>query len=115
VIEMFDEFPDQVIFKNYNEPVSDGGGGSTPGGWVDFDEDEFFGFLDTPSSDRIYQAHQLQHPFDRDLYYPYRTDITPKMRVVCKGKTYEIVSEPMDQGSQNEIMKVPLKLVKPGG
>ncbi|KIL46159.1 phage head closure protein [Jeotgalibacillus campisalis] len=109
------EFPHEVIYKVYSKPNPDGGGGFIPGsgGWVTRDVDE--GFLDTPSSNEIYQAQQLQHPFDRNLYYPYRTDITPGMRVVCEGDTYEVVSKPMDQGGQNEIMKVPLKLVSPGG
>ncbi|WP_245153939.1 phage head closure protein [Jeotgalibacillus proteolyticus] len=112
-----EEFPHEVIIQVHTEPVSDGGGGYLPGtgGWMNVDTDDFFGFLDTPTSREIYEAHQLQHPFDRNLYYPYRTDITPKMRVVCEGDIYEIVSKPMDQGGQNEIMKVPLRLVSPGG
>lgn len=110
---MFDEFPHKVVFKKENQPESDGGGGYVPGtgGWNNIDINDFYGFLDTPSSREIYQAHQLQHPFDRYLYYPYRTDITTDMHIECEGDTYEIVGKPLDQGGQHEIMRVSLRLI----
>jgi len=104
-----DEFPHKVIFKVETPPKSDGGGGWIPGGWETYDEID--GFLDTPKSNEIFQAQQLQHPFDRQLYYPYRTDIKTTMRVVCEGDTYELASKPLDQGGQHEIMKVNLRLI----
>lgn len=90
------EFPHEIIFQVESEPVSDGGGGYIPGEWTT--HDTIYGFLDTPKSSEIFQAHQLQHPFDRHLYYPYRTDIKTNMRVVCEGDTYELVGKPLDQG-----------------
>ncbi|MCJ0932925.1 phage head closure protein [Virgibacillus halodenitrificans] len=113
---MNEEFPHQVIFQVYTEPQSDGGGGYLPGtgGWFNLDQEDFYGFLDTPKSGEIYQAQQLQHPFDRYLFYPYRTDIKTDMRVTCEGDTYELVGKPLDQGGQHEIMKVSLRLVANG-
>lgn len=104
-----DEFPHGVAFRSYTEPQPDGGGGYIPGGYVDYITID--GFLDTPTSNEIYQAQQLQHPFDRNLFYPYRTDITTSMHVVCEGDTYEIVGKPLDQGGQHEVMRVSLRLV----
>lgn len=104
-----DEFPHKVEFKIMGEPVSDGGGGFLPGEWETYDE--IGGFLDTPKSSELFQAQQLHHPFDRHLYYPYRTDIKTTMRVVCEGDTYELASKPLDQGGQHEIMKVNLRLI----
>jgi len=106
---MMEEFPHEVIFKVETPSQSDGGGGWIPGGWATYDIVQ--GFLDTPKSSELFQAHQLKHPFDRHLYYPYRTDIKTTMRVVCEGDTYELASKPLDQGGQHEIMKVNLRLI----
>ncbi|MGM0903065.1 MAG: phage head closure protein [Bacillota bacterium] len=104
-----DQFPHEVVFLIQKEPISDGGGGYLPSAWAEYDRVD--GFLDTPSSRELYQAQQLQHPFDRHLYYPYRTDITTKMRVECEGDTYELAGKPLDQGGQHEIMRVALRLI----
>jgi len=104
---MMDEFPHEITFLVENK-ISDGGGGSEKE-WNPYIT--ILGFLDTPTSEEIYQAHQLAHPFDRHLYYPYRTDIKPSMRVKHNDDTYEIVGKPLDQGGQNEIMKVSLRLI----
>ncbi|MBD1223290.1 phage head closure protein [Virgibacillus halodenitrificans] len=108
------EFPHEVEFQSYTPPQPDGGGGYLPGtgGWTTFNKID--GFLDTPTSNEIYQAQQLQHPFDRYLYYPYRTDIKTDMRVTCEGDTYELVGKPLDQGGQHEVMKVSLRLLANG-
>lgn len=109
---MMDEFPHEVIFQIEGEKVSDGGGGWIPGEWTTYDTIQ--GFLDTPKSSEIFQAQQLQHPFDRHLYYPYRTDIKATMRVVCESDTYELAGKPLDQGGQHEVVKVNLRLVPNG-
>jgi len=106
-----DEYPHKVVFLVEQEPESDGGGGWIPSIWEELDQDDFYGFLDTPSSKEIYQAQQMQHPFDRYLYYPYRTDISTLMRVFCEGDTYELTGKPLDQGGQHEIMRVALSLI----
>lgn len=105
-----DEYPHGVVFQTFTK-VPDGAAGHTKK-WINVLE--FNGFLDTPSSREIYKAHQLNNPLDRNLYYPYRTDIDPKMRCTCEGDTYELVGRPLDQGGQHEVMKVALKLVPHG-
>lgn len=102
-----DEYPHVVTFQSLTK-VSDGAGGFAQQ-WID--GLTFVGFLDTPSSREIFQAMQLQTPLDRNLYYPYRTDVNEKMRCTCEGETYELIGKPQDQGGQHEVMKVPLKLV----
>lgn len=106
------EFPHDVAFLIKGKKIPDGGGGWLLGEWATYDES--VGFLDTPKSEAIYRAQQANHPFDRQLYFPYRTDITTKMRVVCEGDTYELVGKPLDQGGQNEIMRVDLRLLADG-
>ena len=105
-----DEYPHEVEFQTFTK-VSDGAGGNTKT-WLKVLK--FNGFMDTPSSKEIYRAHQLNNPLDRNLYYPYRTDIDPKMRCLFEGDTYELVGRPQDQGGQHEVMKVALKLVPNG-
>ncbi|KIL45760.1 phage head closure protein [Jeotgalibacillus soli] len=107
---MYDEFPHAVRFQSVQR-VPDGGGGFT-NTFVPYTT--IYGFLDTPTSNERYQAHQLSNPLDRYLYYPYRNDITSAMRVVCEGEVYELGGKPEDQGGQHEIMRVALKLVQNG-
>lgn len=104
------EFPHSVTFLT-EQKVSDGGGGFTMS-WVDYVTID--AFMDTPTSREMFQAQQLQTPLDRNLYYAYRTDILPSMRVRHGTDTYELQGKPMDQGGQNEIMMVPLALVNNG-
>ena len=108
------EYPHHLEFQRL-EKESDGGGGFTEL-WttvLDFD-----GLLDTPDSREVFQAQQLNVTLDRNFFYPYRTDVTEKMRAVYRHKdtveTYEIVSRPQDQGGQHEVMKLMLKLVPNG-
>ena len=104
------EYPHSVIFQVKSQ-VSDGmGGGSIL--WTD--TLTINGFMDTPSSREIFEAQQLQNPLDRNLFYPYRTDVDETMRVLFEGEVYDIVGRPQDQGGQREVMKVPLKLVANG-
>ena len=105
------EFPHEVTFQTASK-VSDGAGGKITT-WIN-NGLVFGGFLDTPSSKEVFTAQQLQNPLDRYLYYPYRTDVDPKMRCTCEGDTYELVGRPLDQGGQHEVMKVALKLVPHG-
>ncbi|PUB12623.1 phage head closure protein [Paenisporosarcina sp. OV554] len=105
-----DEYPHVVVFQTFTK-VPDGAAGHIKA-WKNVLE--FNGFLDTPSSREIFKAHQLNNPLDRNLYYPYRTDVDPKLRCTCEGDTYELVGRPQDQGGQHEVMKVALKLVPHG-
>ena len=104
------EYPHSVTFQTLSK-VSDGGGGFTSLWTAKFTAQ---GFMDTPSSREIFEAQQLNNPLDRNLYFPYRTDITADMRCAFEGNTYELVGNPQDQGGQREVMLVPLKLVKNG-
>lgn len=104
---LLDEYPHTVTFQSLKK-VSDGGGGYVEK-WSNVLT--ISGFMDTPSSREIFQAMQLQNPLDRNLYYPYRTDVNEKMRCAFEGETYELIGKPQDQGGQHEVMKVPLKLV----
>lgn len=105
-----DEYPHTVVFQTLTK-VPDGAGGNKQVWAIGL---TIAGFLDTPSSREIFQAMQLQVPLDRNLYYPYRTDINETMRCTCEGDQYELIGKPQDQGGQHEIMKVPLKLVTHG-
>lgn len=102
-----DEYPHTVTFQSLKK-VSDGAGGYVEK-WSNVLT--LTCFMDTPSSREIFQAMQLQNPLDRNLYYPYRTDVNEKMRCTFEGETYELIGKPQDQGGQHEVMKVPLKLV----
>ncbi|WP_416144907.1 phage head closure protein [Planococcus koreensis] len=105
-----DEYPHEVVFLKKSK-VPDGGGGNVIS-WTKVLE--FNGFMDTPSSLQIFQAHQLNNPLDRNFYFPYRNDVTPDMQCQFEGDTYELVGKPQDQGGQREVMLVPLKLVLNG-
>lgn len=106
------EYPHNLTFQQLTK-VSDGGGGFTQL-WTT--KVTVQGFLDTPSSREVFEAQQLNNPLDRNLYFPYRNDITADMRCVYQHhgitETYELIGNPQDQGGQHEVMLVPLKLVK---
>ena len=107
---LHDEYPHTVTFWEQRK-IPDGAGGNEIG-WASVLSIQ--GFLDTPNSREIFIAQQRENPLDRNLYYPYRTDINENMRCSCEGDTYELVGKPQDQGGQHEVMKVALKLVKNG-
>lgn len=100
----YDEFPHEITFQEFQIGGSDGAGGWTEGGWTDVVTTEA---LVTPISSReIAQAEQTRNPIDFEVYYPYRTDITPSMRVKYDGAFLSIKTEPMDQGGQHEVMMI---------
>jgi SPP1 family predicted phage head-tail adaptor len=100
----YDEFPHEITFQHEVQGGSDGLGGWIPGGWQDFATSEA---LVTPVSSReIAQAEQTRNPIDYEVYYPYRDDILPSMRVLYDGKLLSIKSKPMDQGGQHEVMLI---------
>ncbi|MFS0560136.1 phage head closure protein [Terribacillus sp. 179-K 1B1 HS] len=100
----YDEFPHEITFQHEVESQSDGMGGWIPGGWQDHATSEA---LVTPVSSReIAQAEQTRNPIDFEVYYPYRTDITPSMRVKYGDELLSIKTAPMDQGGQHEIMMI---------
>lgn len=105
-----DEYPHEVVFLKQTK-VPDSGGGKILT-WKQVLK--FDGFMDTPSSREIFQAHQLNNPLDRNFYFPYRNDVTPDMRCQFEGDVYDLVGKPQDQGGQREVMLVPLKLVPNG-
>lgn len=105
-----DEYPHAVVFQAFTKVSDDAGGYKQTWNTAL----SFQGFLDTPESREIFAAQQLNNPLDRNLYYPYRTDVNANMRCICEGNTYELVGRPQDQGGQHEVMKVPLKLIVDG-
>lgn len=105
---LYDEYPHMVTFQTFAKVPDDAGGHEQL--WTDVLT--ISAFMDTPSSKELFTAMQLQNPLDRNLYYPYRTDINEKMRCICEGEMYELIGKPQDQGGQHEVMKAPLKLVK---
>lgn len=104
---LYDEFPHEVEVL-VKKKISDGAGGSVTSWIPTF---AINGFMDTPTSKERFEALQLQNPLDRFLYYPYRTDIKTEMRIRHEVETYELSGRPEDQGGQQEIMRVALKLV----
>jgi SPP1 family predicted phage head-tail adaptor len=104
------EYPHEVIVQE-KVKVPDGGGGHIEQ-WISVKG--FYGFMDTPSSREVYQAHKLENTLDRNLYVPYRKDLHAKMRIKHDEDTYELAGKPQDQGGQREVLVVPLKLVPHG-
>lgn len=105
-----DEFPHEIVFLEKTR-IPDGGGGYETG-WAE--KLSFNGFLDTPTSQEMFKAQQLNYTLDRSLYYPFREDVQEQMRCRYRNATYEIVGKPEDQGGQHAVMKVSLKLVANG-
>lgn len=68
--------------------------------------------VDTPSSRERFTAMQVENPVDRNMYFPYRTDILADMRCLFDGDHYDLTGKPEDQGGQREVMKVGLRLVR---
>ncbi|MGE7129159.1 phage head closure protein [Lysinibacillus xylanilyticus] len=103
----YDEFPHTVEVVEKRK-VSDGAGGFKTE-W--FPVDTIDCFVDTPTSKEQYYAQQLNNPLERYMYYEYRTDLTSSMRLRYEGEVYAFAGRPEDQGGQQEIMRVALKLV----
>lgn len=104
------EFPHTVVIKKFVEGADDGMGGELPPDWT-VKEENFSCFIDTPTAKEVYNAMQLNHKLDRYMYYPYRTDILPDMRVVHDDVVYEAETKAEDQGGMHEIMRIALKEV----
>lgn len=104
---MYDEFPHTVEVVE-KKRISDGAGGFKTD-WHPIDT--LVAFVDTPTSKEQYYAQQLGNPLERYMYYPYRSDLTSAMRLRYKGELYEFAGRPEDQGGQQEVMRVALKLV----
>jgi SPP1 family predicted phage head-tail adaptor len=100
----YDEFPHEITFQQYVDSQEDGAGGYTEGGWQDFATSE--ALVTSVSSREIAQAEQTRNPIDYEVYYPYRDDVLPSMRVLYEGKVLSIKSKPMDQGGQHEVMLI---------
>lgn len=107
---MYEEFPHIVVIKEYGSGIEDGMGGELPPDWTT-KEENFVCFIDTPTAKERYNAMQLNHKLDRYMYYPYRTDIVPGMRVIHEDTTYETETKAEDQGGMHEIMRIALKEV----
>ena len=107
---MNDEFPHTVVIKEYVSGIDDGMGGEKPPDWVEKEAD-FACFIDTPTAKEVYNAMQLNHKLDRYMYFPYRTDIMPGMRVIHDDTIFEIETKAEDQGGMHEIMRIALKEV----
>ncbi|MGX2958042.1 phage head closure protein [Peribacillus sp. JNUCC 23] len=109
-----DEYPHKVTFQSFQK-IPDGAGGYTQA-WINVivDMDAFCDSPTTQDAREMFLAQQLTNPFDRVLFYEYRTDINEKMRCVFENEIYELAARPSDQGGAHEIMRVPLKLVRNG-
>ncbi|MGG3662097.1 phage head closure protein [Bacillus gobiensis] len=102
MIDANEEFPHEIIFIHQTN-VSDGAGGWETG-WVTYDTSEA---LVTPISSREFgQSLQTRNPLEYEVFYPYRTDIKPEMRVRYDGETLAIKSRPKDQGGAQEVMMI---------
>ncbi len=106
----YDEFPHRIRFQRHNI-VSDGGGGwETPAGeeeWLDVDPDPYPAFVTDISSREYGQAGGTVNPVEKEIYFPYRTDILPDMQVLLEdGSAVSIKTRPIDQGGQHEVMMI---------
>lgn len=104
MIDAYNEFPHEILFQREGL-VPDGGGGWVTG-WADYGSSVA---LVTPISSREYlQASQTTNPIEYEIYFPYRTDIKPDMRVLWDGeeRPLYIKTRPMDQGGAHEVMLI---------
>lgn len=102
-----DEFPHKITFQKKVQ-VPDGGGGWTED-WMNVDSDPGTSpaFVTDISSREYGQATQTVNPIEKEIYFPYRTDITPDMRVLLEDdSTVVIRTRPLDQGGQHEVMLI---------
>lgn len=102
-----DEFPHKVTFQR-KDRVSDGGGGWIES-WknVDKDPNTYPAFVTDISSREYGQAGGTVNPIEKEIYFPYRSDILPDMRVLLEdGSAVSIKTRPIDQGGQHEVMLI---------
>lgn len=85
-------------------------GGQIDKGWKNIDEDNDGwspAFVTDISSNEYQQAGANVNPIVKNVYFPYRTDILPDMRVLLEdGRTVEIKTRPIDQGGMQEICMI---------
>ncbi|MGG3573906.1 phage head closure protein [Bacillus gobiensis] len=97
-----EQFPHTITFVHQTS-VSDGAGGWETS-WENYDAIEA---LVTPISSREFgQSSQTRNPIEYEVYYPFRTDIKPEMRVKFDGEILAIKSRPKDQGGAQEVMMI---------
>ncbi|MGG3642035.1 phage head closure protein [Bacillus gobiensis] len=104
MIEAYEQFPHTITFVHQTNVLDGAGGWET--GWDTYDTSEA---LVTPISSREFgQSSQTRNPIEYEVYYPYRTDIKPEMRVIYEdeGETLAIKTRPMDQGGAHEVMMI---------
>ncbi|WP_332238881.1 phage head closure protein [Sporolactobacillus sp. KGMB 08714] len=106
-----DEFPHKIQFQTHLVE-DDGMGGQIDKGWEDVDKDNgndgwSSAHVQPVSSNEYQQAGTNVNPIVMDIYFPYRTDILPDMRVLLEdGRTVEIKTRPIDQGGMQEICMI---------
>jgi SPP1 family predicted phage head-tail adaptor len=104
-MDPFNEFSNLVVFQR-KDRVSDGAGGWTYD-WVNVDEEPYPAFVTDISSREYGQAAQTVNPIEKEIYFPYRTDILPSMQVVLEDESIvAIKTRPIDQGGQHEVMLI---------
>lgn len=107
----YDEFPHRIKFQHV-KTTDDGMGGQIEDGWEDVDKDKgndgWSEALVTDISGTEYQQASVNvNPIIKNIYFPYRTDILPNMRVMLdSGQIVAIKTRPLDQGGQHEIMLI---------
>lgn len=107
---MYEEFPHLATIYKMGEACEDDSGGFVEGGPVDLFT--MYCFVDTPSSQELYNAMQLQNSFDRYIYYPSDYKLLNEHFVRYEGIEYEQIGKPLDQGGQAEIFRVKVREVK---
>lgn len=82
------EYPHEVTFQISKETEDEGGGITRE--WLTFASSE--ALMVPLSGSEYYQAQQTTNPVDYDCYIPYRADIVPSMRLLFRGKAFEITA-----------------------
>lgn len=103
----FDEYPHTVECLD-EVSASDGMGGMEKI-WLPVDTVAVF--LDTPNSQELLYAMQMNRFLDRHMYYPYGLELSEYERFRFEGVDYEPSGDEEDQGGMHEVMRMPLKRV----
>ena len=82
------EYPHDVTFQIYEETEDEGGGRTQE--WITYGTSE--ALMVPLSGSEFYQAQQTTNPVDYDCYIPYRDDINPSMRLLFRGKAFDITA-----------------------